>query len=136
MLELNIKDGEKEALFGKRKNTPKAYYKINSPDWFIIVDTTQKVTKKTITKARFRIILSLCLSALFIFIMVGLYTTYLYINVRQLFKGITAISKGNYDKKIHLLKSVFTPFEIVFLAKEFNYMANKINVSYQDLRKK
>ncbi|MBQ8635477.1 HAMP domain-containing histidine kinase [bacterium] len=135
LLELNVKDGVKETLFGKKKNTPKAYYKIDNPDWFIIVDTTQKVTKKTITKARFRIILSLCLSALFIFIMVGLYTTYLYINVRQLFKGITAISKGNYDKKIHLLKSVFTPFEIVFLAKEFNYMANKINVSYQDLRK-
>lgn len=134
--ELSAKDKkEKESLFGKKKNTPKAYYKIDNPDWFIIVDTTKKVTAKTITKARFRILLSLCLSALFIFIMVGLYTTYLYINVRQLFKGITAISKGNYDKKIHLLKSVFTPYEIVFLAKEFNYMANKINISYKDLRK-
>jgi len=73
---------------------------------------------------------------LFIFIIVGLYTIYLYVNVRQLFKGITAISKGNYDKKIHLLKTVFTPYELVFLAKEFNYMANKINVSYKDLRAK
>ena len=63
------------------------------------------------------------------------YTYYLYINVRQLFKGIKAISKGNYDKKIHLLKSVFTPHEIVFLANEFNYMAKKINTSYKTLRK-
>ena len=134
--ELNIKEDVNETLFGKRKNTPKAYYKMSNPDWFIVVDTTKKVTKKTITKARFRIILSLCLSMLFIFVIVGLYTIYLYINVRQLFKGITAISKGNYDKKIHLLKTVFTPYELVFLAKEFNYMANKINVSYQDLRVK
>ena len=66
----------------------------------------------------------------------GLYTYYLYINIRQLFKGIKAISKGNYDKKIHLIKRIFTPHEIDFLAKEFNYMANKINVSYKDLRKK
>ncbi|MBQ7287419.1 MAG: HAMP domain-containing histidine kinase [Candidatus Gastranaerophilales bacterium] len=131
----NFKD-EKSGLFGRRKNTPKAFYRMSNPDWIVIVDTTKEVTKKTITKARIRILLSLCLSALFIFIMVGLYTTYLYINVRQLFKGITAISKGNYDKKIHLLKTIFTPFELVFLAKEFNYMANKVNVSYKDLRKK
>ena len=134
--ELVIKEGQSEGIFGKRKNTPKAYYKVGNPDWFIVVDTTKKITTKTITKARFRIILALSLSMLFIFVMVGLYTIYLYINVRQLFKGITAISKGNYDKKIHLLKSVFTPSELVFLAKEFNYMANKINVSYKDLRAK
>ena len=135
--DLRIKDEiEEPTIFGKKKNTPKAYYKLDNPDWFVVVDTTKKVTAKTINKARFRIILSLCLSALFIFIMVGLYTTYLYINVRQLFKGIKAISKGNYDKKIHLLKSVFTPHELVFLAKEFNYKADKINVSYKDLKKK
>ncbi|MBR5303534.1 MAG: HAMP domain-containing histidine kinase [Candidatus Gastranaerophilales bacterium] len=134
--ELNIKEGSLEGIFGKRKNTPKAYYKISNPDWLIIVDTTKKITTKTITKARFRIILALSLSMLFIFVMVGLYTIYLYINVKQLFKGITAISKGNYDKKIHLLKSVFTPYELVFLAKEFNYMANKIKLSYKDLRTK
>lgn len=137
LAELNVKGNDNEpVLFGKRKNTPKAYYKLKNPDWFVVVDTTKKVTAKTINKARFRIILALCLSALFIFVVVGLYTTYLYINVRQLFKGITAISKGNYDKKIHLLKSIFTPFELIFLAKEFNYMANKVNISYQDLKKK
>ena len=100
------------------------------------MDTTKKVTAKTITKARYRIILSLCIAAFSIIFIVGLYTYYLYINIRQLFKGITAISKGNYDKKIHLIKRAFTPHEIVFLAKEFNYMANKINVSYKDLREK
>ncbi len=134
--DLVIKENINSGIFGENKNTPKVYYKIDSPNWLIIVDTTKHVTDKTINKARFRIILSLCLAALFIFVMVGLYTSYLYINIRQLFKGITAISKGNYDKKIHLLKSVFTPFEIVFLTKEFNYMANKISSSYEDLRNK
>lgn len=133
---LDITDNKKSKIFGNVKNTPKAYYKIDNPDWFIVVDTTKQITKKTIAKARGRIILALSLAAFFIFIMVGLYTYYLYINIRQLFKGITAISKGNYDKKIHLIKRVFTPHEVVFLAKEFNYMANKINVSHKDLRKK
>jgi len=130
-----IPDESQKGFFGK-KNTPKAYYKIDNPNWIVIVDTTKKITTQTITKARYRIILSLCLAALSIIFIVGLYTYYLYINIRQLFKGITAISKGNYDKKIHLIKRAFTPHEIVFLAKEFNYMANKVNVSYKDLRKK
>lgn len=133
---LNIKQAKKAFLFGNKKNTPKAYYKLSNPDWFIVVDTTKKVTAKTITKARSRIILSLCFAALSIIAIVSLYTYYLYINIRQLFKGITAISKGNYDKKIHLIKRIFTPHEVVFLAKEFNYMANKIKVSYKDLREK
>ena len=128
-------ENQKKALYGD-KNTPKAYFRLDSPNWAIIVDTTTKVTAKTINKARNRIILSLCIAALSILIIVGLYTFYLYINVRQLFKGIKAVSQGNYDKKIHLIKSVFTPYEIVFLANEFNYMANKINISYQDLKEK
>ncbi len=132
--DLVIRDGVKKIIFGKKKNTPKAYYKLNNPDWFIVADTTKKVTKNTITCARYKIILSLCLAALFIFVMIGIYTYYLYINIRQLFKGITAISKGNYDKKIHLIKSPFTPNETVFIAKEFNYMANKIKTSYKDLK--
>ncbi len=134
--DLILKEDSKKGLFGKRKNTPKAYYKLKNPQWLVVVDTTKKVTAKTIIKARYRIVLSLCIAAFSIIFIVGLYTYYLYINIRQLFKGITAVSKGNYDKKIHLIKRAFTPHEIVFLAKEFNYMANKINVSYKDLREK
>lgn len=134
--DLNEDNPAKQFVFGSKKNTPKVYYKIDSPDWFIVVDTTKKVTKNTITKARNRIVLSLALAALSVIVIVSLYVFYLYINIRQLFKGITAISKGNYDKKIHLIKTLFTPYETVFLAKEFNYMANKINTSYKDLRKK
>ena len=136
MSDLVIREGFNSGLFGNTKNTPKAYYKISNPDWFVVVDTTTKITAKTITKAKYRIILSLIIAALSIIIIVSLYTYYLYINIRQLFKGITAISKGNYDKKIHLIKRAFTPHEIIFLAKEFNYMANKIKVSYKDLREK
>ncbi len=123
-------------LFNKYKNQPSAYYALENPDWTVIVNTTENITNATIDKARYRIVLSLFLAAFFIIAMVGIYTFYLYINIRQLFKGIIAISKGSYERKIHLLKSAFTPHEIVFLAKEFNYMAKKIHQSYQDLSEK
>ena len=116
---------ETSELFNKYKNQPSAYYALENPRWTVIVNTTENITNATIDKARFRIILSLLLAAFFIIAMVGIYTFYLYINIRQLFKGIIAISKGSYERKIHLLKSAFTPHEIVFLAKEFNYMAKK-----------
>ena len=65
---------------------------------------------------------------------IALYTYYLYINIRQLFKGIIAISKGNYERQIRLLTTAFTPHEIVFLAFEFNRMAGEIHKSYLKLK--
>lgn len=123
-------------LFGKIKNQPMAYYKLKEPNWLVVVNTTEKITKNTINVARFRIILSLSLAGLFIFFVVGLYTFYLYLNIRQLFKGIIAISKGNYERKIRLIKNIFSPYEMYFLAKEFNFMAKKISQSYKDLSEK
>ena len=125
---------DKAQLFGKIKNQPMVYFKITDPDTTVIVNTTHHITKTTINTARSKIIMALCLSALFIIFVVGLYTYYLYINVRQLFKAIMAMSKGNYKRKIRLLTSVFTPHEMVFLAQEFNSMADEINNTYRQLR--
>lgn len=124
----------KSEIFGKVKNQPLAYFKTAEPEMIIIVNTTHHITKTTINNARFKIILALCLTALFIIFVVGLYTYHLYINIRQLIKGILALSKGNYKRKIRLLKNVFTPYEIVFLSSEFNAMADEINNTYRKLK--
>ncbi len=126
----------KGVLISKIKNQPIAYYKSTSPEWTTVVMTRPSVTKNTIDKARGKIVLSLLLAASCILLTVGLYTYYLYINIRQLFKGITAISKGSYDRKIRLLKSIFTPHEIVFLEKEFNYMTRKVSQAYSEISEK
>ena len=123
-------------LFSKIKNQPLAYYQITNPNWTVVVETHPSVTVNTIDRARGKIILSLLVAAGCILFIVGLYTYYLYINIRQLFKGIIAISKGSYDRKIRLLKSIFTPHEIVFLEKEFNYMTQKVSQSYNELSRK
>ena len=122
--------------FGKVKNQPLSYYKLTNPPLTVIVNTTSAVTQNTINIARYKIFLAISLSICFIFTMVGLYTFYLYVNIKQLFKGIIALSKGNYKRKIRLISKIFTPFELIFLAKEFNSMVDEINLSYKQIIKK
>lgn len=125
----------KPVIFGDTKNQPLVYVSKDEPKITIIVNTTEKVTRKAITNNSLKIILS-CLFATFtIIFVVALYTYYLYINIRQLFKGIIAISKGNYERQIRLLTTAFTPHEIIFLAFEFNRMATEIHKSYIQLKK-
>ena len=127
---------DKTVIYGDVKNQPLAYHKKNKPNITIIVNTTEDVTKKAIDHNRDKIILSFIVTALTVFFVVGLYISYLYINIRQLFKAIIAISKGSYGRRIRLLTNIFTPFEIVFLANEFNRMVNQIHKSYVQLNKK
>lgn len=122
-------------IFGHIKNQPMVYLKRTSPDVIIIVNTTRGVTLKAINENRFKIILAVMLASLTVMFVVGLYTYYLYINIRQLFKGIIALSKGNYQRRIRLLTHAFTPYEIIFLASEFNKMAGQIHKSYLQLKR-
>ncbi|MCQ2753822.1 MAG: ATP-binding protein [bacterium] len=123
-------------VFGKIKNQPLVYKYKTNPDVTIIVNTTEAITKNTIDYNRNKIILSILISTLAVYFFVGLYTSYLYTNIRQLFKAIIAISKGNYERRIRLLTNVFTPFEIVFLGTEFNRMVSQIHKSHIQLKKK
>ena len=127
---------DKPVIYGDTKNQPLVYLKKSNPDVTIIVNTTEAVTRHTIDYNRDKIILSIIITMLTVFFVVGLYTYYLYINIRQLFKAIIAISKGNYERRIRLLTNIFTPFEIVFLGNEFNRMVNQIHKSYIQLKKK
>ena len=123
-------------IFGNIKNQPLVYLKKTKPNAIIIVNTTESLKKDAIDYIRDKIILSILITILSVFFVVGLYTSYLYINIRQLFKAIIAISKGNYERRIRLLTNIFTPFEIVFLGTEFNRMVNQIHKSYVQINKK
>ena len=123
-------------IFGDEKNQPIVYLKHTNPEYVIIVRTTEGIAKKAIIDNRVKIILAVLFTILSTMIVIGFYIFYLYINVRQLFKAIMALSKGNYEHQIRLLKTSFTPYEIVFLAKEFNTMASEIHKSYLELKQK
>lgn len=133
LLPKNLKT-DKAVIFGDVKNQPLVYVHKQNPQITIIVNTTEKVTDKAINDNRAKIILSILFATLVIIFVTALYIYYLYINIRQLFKGIIAISKGNYERQIRLLTTVFTPHEIVFLAFEFNRMAGEIHKSYLQLK--
>ncbi len=122
-------------IFGDVKNQPLVYLKKLNPPITIIVNTTEKLTDRLIYENRAKIIWSILLATLIVIFIVALYTYYLYINIRQLFKGIIAISKGNYERQIRLFTTAFTPYEIIFLAFEFNRMASEIHKSYLQLKK-
>ena len=122
-------------IFGDVKNQPLVYFKKAEPKITIIVNTTEDITNRVIMNNRYKIILSFLAAFLTIIFVTALYTYYLYINIRQLFKGIIAVSKGNYHRQIRLLTTAFTPHEIVFLAFEFNRMAYEIRKSYIQLQK-
>ncbi len=134
LLPKSLKVG-KPVIFGDTKNQPLVYVAKDNPKITIIVNTTEAITDRTIYKGRLKIILSIIMATLVILFVTALYTFYLYINIRQLFKGIIALSKGNYERQIRLLVTAFTPHEIVFLAHEFNKMASEIYKSYKQLKK-
>lgn len=127
---------DRAVIYGEIKNQPMVYLKKTNPNVTIIVNTTKELREDVIDYNRDKIILSIILTTLTVFFVVGLYTSYLYINIRQLFKAIIAISKGNYARRIRLLTNIFTPFEIVFLGNEFNRMVSQIHKSYVQLNKK
>lgn len=127
---------EEPVIFGKSKNRPMAYIHLEKLNITIIVNTPQELTDSTINTSRIKIILAFLISAIATIFLTGIYCYYLYINIKQLFKGIMALSKGNYKRQVKLLTNVFTPYEIIFLAIEFNKMVNEINHSYKQLKTK
>lgn len=129
-------ESDETVFFGKSKNRPMAYIHLDKLNVTIIVNTPKEITESTINTARFKIILSFLISAIVTIFLTGIYCYYLYINIKQLFKGIMALSKGNYKRQVKLLTNVFTPYEIIFLAIEFNKMVNEINHSYKQLKTK
>ncbi len=126
---------DEPVIFGDVKNQPIVYIMKQDPKITVIVNTTESVTKNAIIDSRIKIITAVFSAMVAIILFTALYLYYLYLNMRQLFKGIMAVSKGNYNRPIRLLKSAFTPYEIVFLAGEFNKMANAIHKSYILLKK-
>ena len=131
--DINNAGDNKPFVFGEEKNQPIVYLKYKDPKYSIIVTTTETMAKNSIIENRIKIILSVLVAILSTMLVISFYIFYLYINIRQLFKAIIALSKGNYEHQIRLYKTSFTPFELVFLVDEFNAMASEIHKSYTEL---
>ena len=122
--------------FEEIKNRPSVYLKMDKFGMIVIVNTSEELTEATINKARLKILAAFLAAAAVTLLLTLLYGYYLYFNIRRLFKGIIAVSRGNYKRRINPLTNIFTPREIIFLAEEFNGMISEINASYKKLKQK
>ncbi len=130
----NMENGT-TASIGKNHNQPIICTKMKAMDVTIIVNTTAEIMERTIYYSAWKILTAMIVSAIVSLLFITMYLSYLYLNIRQLFKGINALTKGNYSRKIRLLKNILTPYELVYLANEFNKAADEINDAYSKLAK-
>ena len=86
---------EVPVIFGDEKNRPIVYIRRTNPDFTIVVNTTENITKHAIIDNRVKIIISVLAAILSMMVLVGFYIYYLYINIRQLFKAVIALSNSN-----------------------------------------
>ncbi|MCD7879813.1 MAG: ATP-binding protein [Candidatus Gastranaerophilales bacterium] len=122
--------------FEEIKNQPRVYLKMDDLGLIIIVNTSEELTKSTIIEARLKILIAFLIAAAVTMFLTLMYSYYLYFNIRQLFKGIISVSRGNYKRQIVPITNIFTPREIIFLSEEFNSMISEINASYKKLQEK
>jgi signal transduction histidine kinase len=102
--------------------------------WGIIIESPYHVQQHFIAQARSQTFF-IMLAVLAVALLLGLIYVYgITRNFRQLIKGIKAISAGNYGRQIRLLTNMVTPYEIIFLAGEFNRMGRKINEGWQAIQ--
>lgn len=127
-------DPDVAELFYFKKNEPNIVIKMKDTNWKIIVTTPKVLSKYSINVARYKIISILAITAGIIIFLCLIYLLYLYTNIRQLFKAINAVAEGNYNRKVRPIVNFTTPNEIIFLAKEFNKMVEKIKTSYKELK--
>lgn len=120
--------------FGPFKNQPALFYKVPNSNLSIIIYTPQDVTYYGIMLARQRILLTMAFAAIVSIFLGFIYVNALNRNIRQLIKAVNAIAKGKYSRRIRLIKGYFTPYELVFLANEFNAMALKIDLTLKALQ--
>ena len=130
----NMENGT-TASIGKNHNQPIICTKMKSMDVTIIVNTTTEIMERTIYFSAWQILTAMIVSAIASLLFITMYLSYLYLNIRQLFKGINALTKGNYSRRIRLLKNVLTPYKLVYLSNEFNKAADEINDAYSKLAK-
>lgn len=104
----------------------KVFVKIPNIEWGLIIESPYHVRQKYVKRARNQS-LALILICLSIVSFLGLfYILSISRNFRQLMKGIKAMGEGNYSRRIRLITNSMTPYEIIYLAGEFNRMCRKM----------
>lgn len=109
----------------------KVIVKMPDINWGIIIESPYHVRQTYIKRARNQTLLLILACLATVVLLALVYVFGISRNFRQLIKGIKAMAEGNYSRRIRLLSNFFTPYEIVYLAGEFNRMARKTAEAWQ-----
>lgn len=104
----------------------KIYYTFPQMGWHTLIESPYSVEQQFIHRARLQSVALVILCIVIIIVLGLLYSRGINRNFRQLIKGIKAFAEGHYSRRIRLITKSWTPYEIIFLAAEFNRMALKI----------
>ena len=115
------------------KELEKVFVKMPEIQWGIVLESPYHVRQTFVKRARNQsfLVIVACLAlvaALAIFYAYGISR-----NFRQLIKGTKAMAEGNYARRIRLITNWVTPYEIIYLVREFNRMARRTHDSYDAL---
>ena len=112
----------------------KVMIKIPDIQWGILIESPYHIQQQYVITARNQSLMVI-LGMLALVVILGVfYIVGLSRNFRQLFKSIKAMAEGNYSRRIRLITNFFTPYEIVFLAAEFNRMARKMAEAWENVQ--
>jgi signal transduction histidine kinase/HAMP domain-containing protein len=104
----------------------KVFVKMPNINWGLIIESPYHVRQRYIKRARNQT-LFLIVGCMAIVILGALgYILGISRNFRQLLKATRAMAEGKYSRRIRLITNVTTPYEIVYLAGEFNRMGKKV----------
>lgn len=112
----------------------KAFVKIPDINWGIIIESPYHVRQKYIKRARNQTFLLVAGCLLVVILLAMVYVYGIYRNFRQLIKATKAMAGGNYFRRIRLITNFFTPYEIIYLAGEFNRMARKTSEAWMTIQ--
>jgi signal transduction histidine kinase len=111
----------------------KVFVKMPTIEWGIVLESPYHVRQKYLKRARTQ---SLILIGAYLGLVVLLgffYILGISRNFRQLIKGTKALTQGNYGRRIRLITNASTPYEIIYLAAEFNHMSRKVADSWRNI---
>lgn len=114
------------------KPLQKVFVKMPNIDWGIIIESPYNVRQAYVKRARTQSLLLIIACLVVVILLALFYILGINRNFRQLIKAIKAMAEGNYSRRIRLITNTTTPYEIVYLAGEFNRMGKKMSEAWKN----
>jgi signal transduction histidine kinase len=108
--------------------------KIPHLGWGLMIESPYNVQQQFVKRAKTQSLLLIVACLLLVMVLAAGYVYTINRNFRQLIKATKALAQGNYTRRLRLITNSFTPYEIIYLAGEFNRMGRKMSESWASIQ--